>query len=430
MLKGVNFARGWARIRADGPFPERLVNLLAQRAVLFWAVDRTGEESVELSVLRRDLRQTLRLATQAGCEAWVLQQVGLPNFLRRFRTRYAFLTGLALSVLTVCLLSNFVLSVEVTGHDRVTDAVILSQLHRQGLAPGVYGPRVDTRQLELELLLALDELSWASVNLNGTRAQIVVREKILPLIKNNTTDACTCVRTMKRKLASGMLYFIFNEGTAVQTVALDDISGTLYRLDAASGEITLLEDCEIEVVCGDIAVIYQTDAELDTVSEQTEYRIVLNEFRAVQASRFTVTLDGIGMQDFPACAAVSSEFSGEITYRTEYKLPSAPLPTDRFRISLYDTAVSARISVNGRKIATLGLTPMQTVVTGEQLPQTGVLEITVANTAANEIASKKELIAMHPTTVVGPVWWHEKSLLYETNAPAIRFGHAEISKLK
>lgn len=180
MLKGVNFARGWARIRADGPFPERLVNLLAQRAVLFWAVDRTGEESVELSVLRRDLRQTLRLATQAGCEARVLQQVGLPNFLRRFRSRYAFLTGLALSVLTVCLLSNFVLSVEVTGNERVSDAVILSQLHRQGLAPGVYGPHVDTRQLELELLLALDELSWASVNLNGTRAQIVVREKILP----------------------------------------------------------------------------------------------------------------------------------------------------------------------------------------------------------------------------------------------------------
>ena len=180
MLRGVNYARGWARIRAEGPFPERLVNLLAQNAVLFWGVERVSEQAVELSVLRRDLRRAVRLAGQGGCEAQVLKRVGVPDFLARFRTRYAFLTGLALSLLTVCLLSNFVLTVEITGNEQVADAVILSQLRRQGFYPGVYGPKVDTRQLELDLLLTLEELSWVTVNLNGTRAQVVVREKILP----------------------------------------------------------------------------------------------------------------------------------------------------------------------------------------------------------------------------------------------------------
>ena len=180
MLKGVNYARGWVRLRIEGPFPERAVNLLAQNSVLFWGVDRPAVQVMELSVLRRDLRHACRLAGQAQCQAQVLRQVGLPSFLARFRTRYAFLVGLALSVLTVCLLSGFVLHVDVTGNDHVADAVILSQLRRQGLYPGVYGPGLDTRQLELELLLTLDQLSWVSVNLNGTRAQIVVREKILP----------------------------------------------------------------------------------------------------------------------------------------------------------------------------------------------------------------------------------------------------------
>lgn len=180
MLKGVNYARGWVRLQAQGAFPERLLNLLAQHSVLFWGVERLDEQTVELCVLRRDLRRARHQAGQAECTLQVQRRVGLPDFFTRFRTRYAFLAGLGLSVLGVCMLSNFVLTMDVTGNEQVPDAVILSELRRQGLSPGVYGPGLDTRQIELETLLALDELSWISVNLNGVRAQVVVREKIQP----------------------------------------------------------------------------------------------------------------------------------------------------------------------------------------------------------------------------------------------------------
>lgn len=180
MLKGINYARGWVRVCARGSFPERLVNLLAREGAVFWGVERREEHTMELCLLRRDLKTARQLSQRAGCTLQVLEQVGLPGFLARFRTRYAFWIGLGLSVLTVCLLSNFLLRVEITGNEAVPDAVILSQLRRQGLYPGVYGPGLDTRQIELELLLALEELSWASVNLHGIRAQVVVREKVQP----------------------------------------------------------------------------------------------------------------------------------------------------------------------------------------------------------------------------------------------------------
>ena len=63
-------------------------------------------------------------------------QSGLLAFLGRFRRRYALLTGLALSLAAVCVLSQFVLTVEVAGNQRVPTAVILSELRRQGLRPG------------------------------------------------------------------------------------------------------------------------------------------------------------------------------------------------------------------------------------------------------------------------------------------------------
>ena len=51
------------------------------------------------------------------------------------------LVGLALSLTAVCVLSQFVLTIEVEGNEAVSTAEILTELRRQGLRPGVYGPR-------------------------------------------------------------------------------------------------------------------------------------------------------------------------------------------------------------------------------------------------------------------------------------------------
>jgi len=172
----VNYARGWVRLQAVGAFPERLLNLCAQNEVTFWAVEWRDGQTLALTVLQGHLSRVEALAPRAGCELTVEGQAGVPSVLHRFRKRYGFLAGLFLSVLLVCLGSRFVLTVEVTGNQAVPQAAILSQLRREGLRPGVYGPHLDTKQIALNTQLALEELAWVSVNLYGTRAQVVVRE--------------------------------------------------------------------------------------------------------------------------------------------------------------------------------------------------------------------------------------------------------------
>lgn len=89
-------------------------------------------------------------------------------FLGRFRRRYALLVGLALSLTAVCVLSQFVLTIEVEGNEAVSTAEILTELRRQGLRPGVYGPGLDEGTISSAALLGLPELAWMSVNLHGT----------------------------------------------------------------------------------------------------------------------------------------------------------------------------------------------------------------------------------------------------------------------
>ena len=178
MKRLINYLLGMVRLTVTGPFPERLMNLCAQSRLDFWAVEWLDEHSVRLTTRRGALNELNELAEKVGCAVQVEKSRGLPDFLARFRTRYAFLAGLALTLCAVAFLSRFILVIEVTGNEQVSTAVILSQLRRLGVRPGVYGPALDRQQIAQEALLGLDGLSWMGINLHGTRLEVIVREAV------------------------------------------------------------------------------------------------------------------------------------------------------------------------------------------------------------------------------------------------------------
>lgn len=174
----MNYLRGMAAVRAEGMFPERLINLCAQEGVEFWGVEWLDEHTFTMTTRRRTLGRLEELAGRAGCTVELGARWGLPEFLGRFRTRYAFLAGLVIALCAVGLLSRFILVIEVTGNQNVPTAVILNQLRQLGVRPGVYGPGLDRKQLAQEALLGLEELSWMGINLYGTRLEVIVREAV------------------------------------------------------------------------------------------------------------------------------------------------------------------------------------------------------------------------------------------------------------
>lgn len=74
------------------------------------------------------------------CEIDVQAHAGVPFFLARFRRRYALLLGLALSLCTVGVLSQFILTVDVQGNENIPTAVILEEMKRLGVRPARTAP--------------------------------------------------------------------------------------------------------------------------------------------------------------------------------------------------------------------------------------------------------------------------------------------------
>ena len=178
MQKIINFFRGSVLYTVTGAFPERFLNLCAQNAVAFWGLEWLDDHTLRLCFARKDAKKARSLAEKVMCEAKAARRAGVPFFLAKFRRRYAFLAGLTLAAAAVCVLSRFILTIEVTGNCAVSTAVILSELNRQGVRVGSYGPSIDEKVVSQEALLRIPALSWMAVNLHGTRAEVIVREKV------------------------------------------------------------------------------------------------------------------------------------------------------------------------------------------------------------------------------------------------------------
>lgn len=177
MKKIIHKARGVVRLTVTGAYPERFLNECAARNILFWGACPVDGVTLRVNLHARDLPRAKAIAGRLLCELREEGKEGLPFFLARLRRRYALLVGLALSMTAVLLFSQFILTVEVEGNETVPAAVILSELRRLGVRPGAFGPGLDEATLAQQALLRLEDLSWMAINVYGTKAQVLVRER-------------------------------------------------------------------------------------------------------------------------------------------------------------------------------------------------------------------------------------------------------------
>ena len=122
----------------------------------------------------------LRRACQnRGIVFRVTARGGLPLWVHRYRMRAGLLIGLLLSGLLLYSLCGVVWDIRVYGNSSVSEEVICEQLAACGLQVGtsLHGEGVDCREIENRLLQRSPDISWVSVNLRGTVANVQVRER-------------------------------------------------------------------------------------------------------------------------------------------------------------------------------------------------------------------------------------------------------------
>ena len=239
MKRAVNFFRGSVRATIECPYPERLINICALNDIEFWNFKRIDPTTVQLTLHIRGYRRLAGLAGKAEFTVMEVKKEGVPFLLWRLRKRYILLFGSVAMLIAVWAMSLFVWDINVYGNEKVSKQQIMSALEDVGVGVGSFGPSIVSEAISNDILLRIPDLSWIAINVYGSRADVLVRERIeKPEVLDES--APTMVYAVKPGIIEKMSVL---EGSAAlkpgDTVAVGDIliSGTMESM--ANGKRTV-----------------------------------------------------------------------------------------------------------------------------------------------------------------------------------------------
>lgn len=194
MVRLVKFLKGYVQIRVWGDSPERFMNLCGNHDILLWNIVNHGDYYT-MCVSVKGFFRLKSCLKKTRTRAAVEKRVGLPFYLPRVRKRKIFGLGLFGCFFFLFFMSRFLWAIEIEGNQAVTDDVFWDFLAQKGIHAGIPRNRISGQVLEEQIREEFDLVTWASVQVDGTRLCIRVKENEHPgktekEIREVGTDLC------------------------------------------------------------------------------------------------------------------------------------------------------------------------------------------------------------------------------------------------
>ena len=173
-----NRAGGTAAITFRGAFPEAVLNRCAEQGIEILGVEALDGFTLRVTVPGRCLTALHRLAERCQCTVVEVRRAGPGYALYRHRRRAAAVAMLSLVLLMLVWSKAFIWEIEVTGNETVPTGEILGALAECGVGVGSFWPAFTSDSIRDEALVRLPALAWLTVNVYGSRAEVIVRERV------------------------------------------------------------------------------------------------------------------------------------------------------------------------------------------------------------------------------------------------------------
>ncbi len=179
MEGAVNYIKGTVRVKVRARYEERVINICTYLGIKFWNIERGGDGNLEFTTTIGGYRKLRRAAEKNGSfTVKPISRKGVPFLMWKVRKRYILLAGLGVFIFMMTISSMFIWQIEVRGNEKVSTEEILGALGELGVDIGTNTFKLNNRMIQNNMLLMIPELSWITVNTQGSRAVVIVREKL------------------------------------------------------------------------------------------------------------------------------------------------------------------------------------------------------------------------------------------------------------
>lgn len=175
MLWLYRFIFGYLTLEFSGDIVESMLNLCARNGISIWNAKRI-KGKIRCCMTIREYRLLPSVARGSGIRMHIRRKYGLPFIAARYKKRIGLFVGAAVFFLFLQVMSCFIWTVEVTGNVSVPTEEIIAACEEIGICEGVPKKSINPQNHKQRLLLKLDKLAWASLNIEGSRLTVNVTE--------------------------------------------------------------------------------------------------------------------------------------------------------------------------------------------------------------------------------------------------------------
>lgn len=170
------YIRGCVDFDVTGGFPERFFNLTAKNGIPLWNI-KHSDDKITATAFAGDYKKLRKYVKRSRVRVRHTKGYGMPFTAKRYKSRIGIALGLLLFISAVFYLSGFIWSVNITGNENIPAFHIEQALRECGVKQGVRKSGIDINLAEEAMMSKVDGLAWIAINIQGTAANIEVREQ-------------------------------------------------------------------------------------------------------------------------------------------------------------------------------------------------------------------------------------------------------------
>lgn len=176
MIGFFRFLRGYLRIRVWGYSPERFMNLCCNHNILLWDIEKCSEDSYNMNISLNGYFQIRPFVRKTGTKVAVLSKFGLPFFIPHLKLHSFFLIGIVGTFLFLFWTTGYVWKIEMTGNNELQTKELMDFLEEKDIKIGSKKNIVQVEELEKAIRTEFPNITWTSVQLEGTKLWIQIKE--------------------------------------------------------------------------------------------------------------------------------------------------------------------------------------------------------------------------------------------------------------
>ena len=167
---------GKVDFRAEGADIEKFITFCAKNGIEINNLNKNGY-ILSGKVSAENYKKFRKPAKSLGLKIRIIKKSGFIFILRKNRNKSGFVFGLLYAFMFIFIMNGFIWDINITGNDKIEFEEIINSAEKAGLRTGTLASKHFTQDIEWFILRENEGLASVEVNIQGSKAGIIVTER-------------------------------------------------------------------------------------------------------------------------------------------------------------------------------------------------------------------------------------------------------------